>query len=182
MRHCTGTVCWGRSFPRSLVRSLLPWTMLAETAAQDPSCLPVSSILCHLVGADLRDLDLPICADCKEAAFSRVHWLFGGCTDHSQREYRAGAVGVDPGGWTVIISHTRSPPLLQACWSLPGESFLQKPLDRRTLVQPFWRCAWYLLRQTFHFPVNRCLAMAVPYGILVSLISQHNLSSSPTSR
>lgn len=37
-------------------------------------------------------------------------------------------------------------------------------------MQPFWRGAWYLLRQTFHFPVHRCLAMAGPYGVLDSAL------------
>lgn len=37
-------------------------------------------------------------------------------------------------------------------------------------MQPFWRGAWYLLRQIFHFSINRCLAMAGPYGVLDSAL------------
>lgn len=82
----------GRSFPRSLVCSLLPWTMLAETAAQDPSCLPVSSTRFRGPGSVL----LPSLQTVKKQP-PLVHWLCGGCTDHSQRGCRARAVGVTLG-------------------------------------------------------------------------------------
>lgn len=59
--------------------------MITETAAQGSSCLPVSSIPCHLVGTDLGDLDqsfVYLCRLCKEAASScalavwRLHGSF----------------------------------------------------------------------------------------------------------
>lgn len=103
--HCTGTVCWGGLSPGALVRSLLPWTILAETAARDPSCLPVST-LCHLVGVDLGDLDqsfVHMCRLCKEAASS--------CALAVWRLHGSFPENAGLGLWGVILGAEQSSPL-----------------------------------------------------------------------
>lgn len=80
----------GRSFPRSLVCSLLPWTMLAETAAQDPSCLRVSStVIWWGQTCGIWISPFAFCAHSAKKQPPVVHWLCGGCTDRSHRECRA---------------------------------------------------------------------------------------------
>lgn len=142
--HYTGTVCWEGLSPGAwFIHCYAGPCSLKKLPRIPPACLclPFSVILWGQIWGTWIS-PLAICADCKEAASScalavwRLHRLF------LERVQGYGCRG-DSGGWTVITSHSRSPPLFQAGWSLLRQSFLQKPLDRRALVQPFWKGACY---------------------------------------
>ena len=123
----------------------------------------MSPSLHQFVGTALGDLDQSLAQLrrlCKLAASSHVLAML---RPHGWLPAR----GVGLGPWGQSLGARLSSPLTADPHRISRQagtpqSFLQELLDRRALVQPFWGGAWYLLGETFPFPVNRCLATAGP--------------------